>query len=86
MRKSFIDYRFCNNRLPIEIGRWANIDTMLIGTSESVTCVILALLAKSFTMVWNVVSLTSIGKSFYHTSKGNLLTALLMQMYLMILT
>ena len=37
-------------------------------------------------MFWNVVSLTLIGKSFYHTSKGNLLTALPMQMYLMILT
>ena len=29
MRKSFIDYRLCNNRLPIEIGRWANIDRSL---------------------------------------------------------
>ena len=53
---------------------------------ESVTCVILALLAMSFTMFWNVVSLTLIGKSFYHISKGNLLTALPMQIYLMILT
>ena len=82
MRKSFIDYRLCNNRLPIEIGRWAK----LIEASESVTCVILVLLAMSFTMFWNVVSLTLIGKSFYHISKGNLLTALPMQMYLMILT
>ena len=37
-------------------------------------------------MVWNVVSLTLEGKSFYQISKGNLLTALPMQMYLMILT
>ena len=36
-------------------------------------------------MFWNVVSLTLIGKSFFHISKGNLLTALPMQMYLMIL-
>ena len=38
-------------------------------------------------MFWNVVSLTLLGKSFYHISKGNLLTALpSMQIYLMILT
>ena len=59
---------------------------ILIEASESVTCVILALLAMSFTMFWNVVSLTLIGKSFYHMSKGNLLTALPMQMHLMIRT
>ena len=29
MRKSFIDYRLCNNKLPIEIGRWANINRSL---------------------------------------------------------
>ena len=59
---------------------------ILIEALESVTCVILALLAMCFTMFWNVVSLTLIGKSFYHISKGNLLTALPMQIYLMILT
>ena len=53
--------------------------------NTSVTCVILALLAMSFTMFWNVASLTLIGKSFYHISKRNMLTALPMQMYLMIL-
>ena len=25
-RKSFIDYRLCDNKLPIKTGRWANID------------------------------------------------------------
>ena len=29
MRKSFVDYRLCNNKLPIELGRWANIDRSL---------------------------------------------------------
>ena len=29
MRKSFIDYRLCNNKLPIEIDRWENIDRSL---------------------------------------------------------
>ena len=29
MHKSFIDYRLCNNKLPIETGRWANIDRSL---------------------------------------------------------
>ena len=43
-------------------------------------------IAMSFTMFWNVVSLTLIEKSFYHTLKGNLLTALPMQIYLMLLT
>ena len=52
---------------------------ILIEASASVTCVILALLAMSFTMFWNTVSLTLIGKSFNHISKGKLLTALPMQ-------
>ena len=29
MRKTLIDYRLCNNKLPIETGRWANIDRKL---------------------------------------------------------
>ena len=29
MRKTLIDYRLCNNKLPIETGRWANIDRNL---------------------------------------------------------
>ena len=82
MRKSFIDYRLCNNRLPIEICRWANIDRSLrkCNLCNSGT------VGDEFHYVLDVVSLTLIGKSFYHISKGNLLTALPMQIYLMILT
>ena len=29
MRKTLIDYRLCKNKLPIETGRWANIDRNL---------------------------------------------------------
>ena len=29
MRKTLIDYRLCNNKLPIETGRWANVDRNL---------------------------------------------------------
>ena len=39
--------------------------SILIEAPESVTCVILVLSAMSFTMCWNVVSLTLTGKSFY---------------------
>ena len=82
MRKTLIDYRLCNNKLPIETGRWANIDQ----TSESVNYVIQVLLVMIFTMLWNVVSLTLIGKSLYHISIRKLFTASHIQIYLMILT
>ena len=72
-RKSFIDYRLCDNKLPIKTGRWANIDNS--GT-----------VGDEFHYVLECCSLTLIGKSFYHISKGNLLTAFPIQMYLMILT
>ena len=57
-----------------------------IETSESVNYVIQVLLVMNFTMLWNVVSLTLIGKSLCHISIRKQLTASHIQIYLMILT
>ena len=79
MRKTLIDYRLCNNCQSKQADGPISVEI-----SESVNYVILVLLVMNFTKLWNVVSLTLIGKSFYHISTRKLLTA--SHIYLMILT
>ena len=80
MRKILIDYRLCNNKLPIETGRWTNIDRNLrkckLCNSGTV--------GNEFHYVMECCFFDFYGIPFYHISIRKLLTASHIQIYLMI--
>ena len=79
MRKSFVDYRLCNNKLP---SRCANIDRSLrkCNLCKSGT------VGDEFHYVLEGCFFDFDRKIFYHIITGNMSTALPMPIYLMILT
>ena len=74
MRKSFIDYRLCINKLPIEICRWVSIDRS--PRKFNLCNIYSGTVGDEFHYVLECCFFDFDRKIFYHISTGNLFAAL----------